>query len=127
MQRRRESLTGLRILVAEDETFVLMDIEDMLHDLQGEIVGPVSTVEAAIAAIRERPVGGALRGLNRHGRTSLPAAAEPMRRAVRVRPVSGYASRNGDVPALRDAPRLTKPFSLGDPRAAMHEVFIQRA
>ncbi|MCT7378293.1 response regulator [Chelativorans salis] len=127
MERRRESLTGLRILVAEDETFVLMDIEDMLRDLQCEIVGTVATVEAAVEAIRENPVDGALLDLNLHGQTILPAAEELVRRAVPFLLVTGYASRNGDVPVLRDAPRLKKPFSLGGLRAAMHEVFIQRS
>ena len=127
MERRRESPTGLRILVAEDETFVVMEIEDMLQDLQCEIVGSVSTVEAALAAIRENPIDGALLDLNLHGQTILPAAEELMRRSVPFLLVTGYASRNGDVPALRDAPRLKKPFSFDDLRAAMNEVFIQRA
>ena len=127
MERQRESLTGLRILVAEDETYVVMDIEDMLRHLQCEIVGPVSTVEAAVAAIRENPIDGALLDLNLHGQTILPAAEELVRRAVPFLLVTGYASRHGDVSALGDAPRLKKPFSLDDLRAAMHEVFIQRA
>ena len=127
MQWQRESLTGLRILVAEDETFVVMDIEDMLRDLQCEIVGSVSTVEATVAAIRENPIDGALLDLNLHGQTVLPAVEELVRRAVPFLLVTGYASRRGDVSALRDAPRLKKPFSLDDLRAAMHEVFIQPA
>lgn len=127
MERQRESLTGLRILVAEDEAFVLMDIEDMLRELQCEIVGPVSTVEAAVAAIRENPIDGALLDLNLHGQTILPAAEELVRRAVPFLLVTGYASRDGDGSVLRDAPRLKKPFSLDGLRAAMHEVFIQRA
>lgn len=127
MERKRETLTGLRLLVAEDETFVVMDIEDMLRDLQCEIVGPVSTVEAAVEAIRETPVDGALLDLNLHGRTILPAVEELVRREVPFLLVTGYPSRNGDVPALKDAPRLKKPFSLDDLRAAMHGVFIQGA
>jgi CheY-like chemotaxis protein len=127
MERRRESLTGLRILVAEDETFIVMDIEDMLRDLQCEIVGPASTVEAAVAAIREIPIDGALLDLNLHGQTILPAAEELARRAIPFLLVTGYASRHGDISALRDAPRLKKPFGLDELRAAMHEVFIQRA
>lgn len=127
MERQRESLTGLRILVAEDETFVLMDIEDMLRDLQCEIVGTVSTVEAAVAAIRENRIDGALLDLNLHGQTILPAAEELVRRSVPFLLVTGYAGRHGDVPALRDAPRLKKPFSLDDLHTAMHEVFLQRA
>ena len=127
MERQRESLTGLRILVAEDETFVVMDIEDMLRHLQCEIVGPVSTVETAVTAVRENPIDGALLDLNLHGQTILPAVEELLRRAVPFLLVTGYASRHGDVSALRDAPRLKKPFSLDALRAAMHEVFIERA
>lgn len=127
MERRLENLAGLRILVAEDETLVLMEIEDMLQELGCEIVGPVSTVDAAVAAIGSDRLDGALLDLNLHGKTILPAAEELVRRAVPFLLVTGYSGRDGDVPALRDAPRLNKPFSLQGLGGAMQKVFIQRA
>ncbi len=126
MEPRRENLTGLRVLVADDEILVVMDLEAMLQELRCEIVGPVSTIEAAVAAIRHDRLDGALLDLNLHGETILPAAEELLRRAVPFLLVTGYAARNGDAPTLKNAPRLTKPFNLRSLSGAMTEVFVRR-
>lgn len=127
MQQHLEDLASLRLLVAEDELLVLMEIEEMLRELRCEIVGPVSTVEAAVAAIRHHRLDGALLDLNLHGETILPAAEELLRRAVPFLLLTGYARRDGDAPALKDAPRLKKPFNLQSLTGAMVEVFAQRS
>lgn len=120
-----KKLHGLRILVAEDETLVLMEIEDMLRDLECEIVGPVSTVEAAVAAIRQHDLDGALLDMNLHGKHIAPAAEQLLARDVPFLLVTGYASRAGDGPALKEAPRLQKPFSLHSLGTAMSAAFCQ--
>jgi len=120
-----EKLRGLRILVAEDETLVLMEIEDMLKELGCEIVGPVSTVGAALAAIRQNEFDGALLDMNLHGERILPAAEELLARGVRFILCTGYAKGNGDEASIKDAPRLTKPFSLQSLRAAMDAAFTR--
>lgn len=121
-----EKLHGLRILVAEDETLVLMEIEDLLRELECEIVGPVSTVGAAVAAIRQNDLDGALLDMNLHGERIAPAAEQLVARGVPFLLVTGYASRVGDEPALKDAPRLTKPISLHKLGAAMSDAFSRR-
>jgi CheY-like chemotaxis protein len=121
-----EKLRGLRILVAEDETLVLMEIEDMLRDLGCEIVGPVSTVAAALVAIEEPGLDGALLDMNLHGERILPAIKKLLARGVPFLLVTGYAGGTSDEPALKDAPRLTKPFSLQSLGAAMTEAFTPR-
>ena len=117
---------GLRILVAEDETLVLMEIEDMLRELECEIVGPVSTVGAAVAAIRQNDLDGALLDMNLRGERIAPAAEQLVARRVPFLLVTGYASRAGDEPALKNAPRLTKPLSLHSLGAAMSDAFSRR-
>ena len=121
-----EKLRGLRILVAEDETLVLMEIEDMLGEFGCEIVGPVSTVGAAVAAIRYNDLDGALLDMNLRGERIVPAAEELLARGVPFLLVTGYASRAGDEPALKDAPRLHKPFNLHSLGAAMSDAFARR-
>jgi two-component SAPR family response regulator len=121
-----EKLHGLRILVAEDETLVLMELEDMLRELRCEIVGPVSTVAAAVAAIGESELDGALLDVNLHGERILPAVEKLMAKGVPFLLVTGYAGGTGDEPELKDAPRLTKPFSLQSLGAAMTEAFAPR-
>ena len=121
-----EKLHGLRILVAEDETLVLMEIEDMLRELECEIVGPVSTVGAAVSTVRQNDLDGALLDMNLRGERIAPAAEELVARGVPFLLVTGYASRAGDEPALKNAPRLTKPFSLLRLGAAMSDAFSHR-
>jgi DNA-binding NarL/FixJ family response regulator len=121
-----EKLQGLRILVAEDETLVLMEIEDMLRELECEIVGPVSTVKAAVAAIRQNDLDGALLDMNLRGERVAPAAEELLARGVPFLLVTGYSTQAGDEPALKDAPRLHKPFTLHSLGAAMSDAFGSR-
>ena len=45
-------LAGLRIIVVEDELLVAMQIADALRELKCEIIGPVPTIDLAMAAIR---------------------------------------------------------------------------
>lgn len=118
-----KTLEGLRILVAEDEALILLEIEDMLHDIGCEIVGPVATVDAALAAIRRDDLDGALLDMSLHGTRITPAAEELVARGVRFILCTGYGREAGDEEAIRDAPRLTKPFTSGNLRAAMYEAF----
>jgi CheY-like chemotaxis protein len=116
-------LQGLRILVAEDEALISMDIEDMLQDIGCEIVGPVATVDAALAAIRENHLDGALLDMSLHGERITPAAEELVARGVRFILCTGYGRNPDDETAIRDAPRLTKPFTLEGLRAAISDAF----
>lgn len=118
-----QKLQGLRILVAEDETLILMEIEDMLREIGCEIVGPVATVEAALAAIGRNELDGALLDMSLHGERITPVAEELLARGVRFVLATGYAREAGDEAAIKDAPRLTKPFSLRRLSSAMEEAF----
>ena len=126
MESPLEKLHGLRILVAEDETLVLMEIEDMLRELGCEIVGPASTVAAALVAVEESALDGALLDMNLHGERILPAIKKLLAQGVPFLLVTGYAGDTGDEPELKDAPRLTKPFSLQSLGAAMTKAFTRR-
>ncbi len=119
-----EKLQGLRILVAEDEALILMDIENMLYDFGCRIVGPVATVEAALTAIRENDLDGALLDMSLHGERITPAAEELLARGIPFLLCTGYGRESRDEAAIRDAPRLTKPFNLRGLRAAMGEAFV---
>ena len=118
-----EKLHGLRILVAEDEALILLDIEDMLHDLGCEIVGPVATVDAAMSAIRQSAMDGAILDVSLHGERITPAADALRARGIRFILCTGYGRNPDDEPAIRDAPRLAKPFTLDSLRAAVTDAF----
>jgi CheY-like chemotaxis protein len=118
------SLQGLRILVAEDEALILMEIEYMLQDMGCEIVGPVATVDAALAAIRRNELDGALLDMSLHGERVTPAAEELVARGVRFILCTGYPRDESDEEAIRDAPRLSKPFRPESLQSAMADAFI---
>jgi CheY-like chemotaxis protein len=106
------SLAGLRILVVEDEGLIAMDIEDMLLDLTCVPVGPASTIETALDIIRGgTQLDGVLLDMNLHGQSVQPIVAELVNRNIFFILVTGYARREDEVSAMRDAPRLAKPFS----------------
>ena len=51
-------LSGLRVLVVEDEALIAMALEDILLDLGCTVIGPASTVETALDLLlrEQRPV-----------------------------------------------------------------------
>lgn len=119
-----EKLAGLRILVAEDEMLILLDIEAMLDEVGCEIVGPVATVDAAFATIRRNDLDGALLDMSLHGERITSVAEELVSRGVPFVLCTGYGREPNDEAVIRDAPRLTKPFSADSLRARMNEAFI---
>ena len=125
METPDDKLKGLRVLVAEDEFLILLDIEIMLGELGCEIVGPVATVEAALQAIGGGAMDGALLDMNLHGKRITPAAEELAARGIPFVVCTGYGREPRDEAVIRDAPRLTKPFNLESLRAAMVEAFSE--
>lgn len=97
----------------------------MLLELGCEIMGPASTVAAALKAIADNHLNGALLDMNLRGEHILPVAEKLLALGVPFVFLTGYASSSGNVPALDDAPRLTKPFSLQSLKAAMTEQFAR--
>jgi DNA-binding NtrC family response regulator len=117
------NLEGLRILIAEDEALILMELEDMLLEMECTIVGTAATVEETLKAIRENEIDGALLDMSLHGKRITPAADALVARGVPFVLCTGYAREDGDETAIRNAPRLTKPFNMQSLRAAMDDAF----
>jgi CheY-like chemotaxis protein len=108
MPAKREALTKLRILVAEDEILVAMLVEEMLQELGCEIVATVSSVAEATAAVRRNNLDAALLDGNLNGENSSPVADELLSHAVPFLLVTGYGGRTEDPPSMKTAPRLKK-------------------
>jgi CheY-like chemotaxis protein len=115
-------LTGLRILVVEDETMVGMMLEDMLLDF-GCRVEVVSTIESALIAIRENVPDGVLLDMNLNGQRTVAVAEVLAERSVPFLLVTGYGGGNDDPPIIKTAPRLQKPFTEKDLNQRMLETF----
>ncbi len=68
------TLSGLNILLVEDEFLIALDAEEMLRDLGAATVMVVSTFEDAEKAIGESQFDLALLDVNLNGRKSFPLA-----------------------------------------------------
>ena len=102
-------LHGRRILVVEDESLILLTIQDILEELGCVIAGTAMRAEAAVAIVASRPVDAALLDVNLgDGRTSYPVADALAARGIPFAFVTGYGPA-GVRQDYRDRPVLPKP------------------
>ena len=102
-------LAGTRILVVEDETLLALDLEMLLAQSGCEVVGPVATVAAAIAAVDGELLDAALLDLNLQGESAVPIADALVARSIPFVFLSGY-DRSHLPERHRDAPLVAKPY-----------------
>ena len=126
MTKPRDRLSGLHILVVEDELLIAMDLQELLERLDCRIVAMVSKAEDALERVRgHEKLDGALLDLNLQDTSSERVAEELKARAVPFIVVTGYAKSAGDSSVLKDAPRLNKPFSLDRLTDLMVDTFVR--
>lgn len=107
-------LPAPRVLVAEDEALIAMDLEMSLVDLGCAVLGPAATVADALALLlRERP-DAALLDLGLPDGFAAPVAEALARAGVPFALLTGRSADELGHPALRDAPRLDKPYGQED-------------
>jgi DNA-binding LytR/AlgR family response regulator len=110
------------VLVAEDEALIALDLEAALRGLGCAVLGPVPTVAGALALLAgggRRPDVALLDPGLRDG-WAAPVARALAAAGVPFAVVTGHGREAlAADPALRDAPRLAKPYRGGDLRAAV--------
>ena len=100
----------MRVLIAEDEFLVGVQLEEDLRSAGCAIVGPFSTLETATQAARCERFDLAILDINLNGDMVYPLADEFLARGVPFIFLSGYVA--ADLPArFRRSPRLTKPHN----------------
>ena len=107
------ALTGLRLLLVEDEAMVAMMIEDMLSDLGCVVVGVAGTVSKGLdfADRQDLLLDGALLDVNLGGETVYPVAEALAARGVPFIFSTGY-SVAGIQTRYSDVPILAKPYEM---------------
>ena len=115
---RSKALTGVRVLLVEDESLIAMLLEDSLVDLGCEEVMVAPRLEQALALAETAAVDLAILDVNLNGTPSFPVAEVLTTRGVSFVFATGYAS--GSVPAAFQAvPMLHKPFRSHDLERAL--------
>lgn len=104
-------MTGLRVLVVEDEWMVAEHIGMLLEDIGCGIVGPAATIEDALVLLKNEHIDGALLDANLNGISSAPVAAALCVARVPFIIVTGYGNLELATKEMNAAPRLTKPFN----------------
>lgn len=106
------SLTGIRILLVEDETLVAMLLEDMIADLGGTVIASASRVARALEIVRdgETRFDLAVLDVNLGGEEAFPVAVALAERGVPFAFSTGYGS-SGLPDTWRSRPTLQKPFT----------------
>ena len=103
--------SGKRILLVEDEYMIA---QDLAHDLRGmgaDVIGPIPTVERAIAAVAAEPeLDGAVLDVNLQGEMVFPVADALREREVPILFTTGYDE--GAIPERYAAiERCEKPIT----------------
>jgi len=107
---KRAAARAIRVLIAEDEFLVGIQLEEDLRSAGCSIVGPFTTLEAATRAARSERFDLAILDINLNGDMVYPLADEFLARGVPFIFLSGYVA--ADLPArFRRSPRLTKPHN----------------
>ncbi|MFG1431609.1 response regulator [Xanthobacter sp. V2C-8] len=104
-------LAGLRVLVVEDEFLVALGLEGELRTLGCDVVGPVASLSAAMAAARSEGLDAALLDVSLGSESVFPAAAVLADRGVPFVFCSAFTGREPMPRALADRPRVAKPFT----------------
>ena len=108
---RYQLLLGSRVLVAEDDVILALDMERSLRDVGAEIFGPAKTAADATALARTAPLTCAVLDVNLGCELVFPAAHVLRERGINTIFCTGY----GDLHVLQqdwpDAQVLSKPVS----------------
>ncbi len=113
-----DTLSGLRVLVVEDEAAIALLFEDMLLDFGCEVVGCVARLAKALDVVATTPIDFAIIDLNLAGEQAHPLAEELQRRGISFLISTGYGA--GALGAqFETAAILPKPFIQSDLKAGI--------
>jgi two-component SAPR family response regulator len=109
MQHAGEVLRGRQVMVVEDEMLLAMELEILLTDLGCGVIGPVPSVDRALALLDQQRPDAAVLDVNLNGQTALPVAAALNAQHVPFLLATGYT--DALQAELQDAPRIGKPVN----------------
>lgn len=107
--RDRSCLHGRRVLIVEDELLVAMELESLLEEQGCLVLGPASSVRAALEAVAADGPDAVLLDLNLHGERSTPIAEMLAARGIPYVIASGYEVQGFPESVIRNAPSIRKP------------------
>lgn len=110
-------MTGLRVLIVEDEPIVAMCLEDILFALGHDVVGPASRLAEGLALAESEAVDVAILDINLDGERSTVIAQALAARGIPFVFASGYGTPPDGFGA--NVPMIEKPYRESDIAAAL--------
>lgn len=105
------SLTGLRVLVIEDDYFIADEVCSTLREHGAEIVGPCPDVPSGLQLVKREAIDCAVLDINLQGNLAFGIASELRTRGIPAIFATGYGT--SVVPTeFSDSVRLEKPVNL---------------
>jgi len=120
------SLAGHRILVAEDEAMIAMQLEHLLNGLECEVVGPFAKAADVVACVESQSLDGALLDVNLRGESILPVLPLLTQRGLPFIITSGYDAASLFPPEIKHVPRVAKPFDEDELKRLCVAMFAKR-
>jgi DNA-binding LytR/AlgR family response regulator len=102
--------TGYRLLIVEDELLIALELQSIVEQLGGTVVGPAGSVEGALKLLSDTTPHAALLDVNLRERHVTPVAQACRDRSVPFALVTGYGRLELEERLLQAAPRVYKPF-----------------
>ena len=110
-------------LIVEDEAAVGMALEEFVEDAGYDVSGPFTTCAAALASLESRRPDFAIIDTILKDGDCIPLANELKVRGIPFVVFTGWAEE-ADRPELHGAPRVVKPASWEELRAALGELSL---
>jgi DNA-binding response OmpR family regulator len=107
----KRQLAGRRILVAEDEGLIALELEQILRDLGCDLAGPLARVDEVLKKAHSESLDGALLDVNLRGRQIFEILPELQELGLRIVLTSGYDDVTLFPARFRAVPRIAKPFN----------------
>jgi len=115
----------MTILIVEDEYLIADDLMQVLLDQGADVIGPIATLDAAMAAVAERRPDLAVLDINLRGQPVFPLADLLTAQRVPFVFTTGYDA--GAIPErFTAAPRHEKPIRVADLLATLGRLATRR-
>lgn len=107
-------LKNALVLIAEDQAIIALELAFAIADAGGEVAGPVTSVEAALAMIEERPITAAILDFNLSDGDIVPVLAALLQSNIPVIIQSGVGLTPQLSQRFPDLIVYTKPSNSSD-------------
>jgi DNA-binding NtrC family response regulator len=120
-------LAGQRILLAEDEGLIALELERILEDFGCDVVGPLASVDQVLQSAQCGGLDGAVLDVNLRGDRIFAILPALQKLGLRMIITSGYDDVTLFPPPFRTVPHVAKPFDETELRRVCETVFTSPA